>query len=71
METTHRPSKGQSGSNFDFRISYKVLPKENAIVRFGGTVTTTNINSNHQKSISGNSNNSNNNDDNEPNEGKY
>lgn len=29
-----RPTKG--GHAFDFRISYKVLPRDNAIVRFGG-----------------------------------
>lgn len=26
----------KSANNFDFRISYKVLQKENAVVRFGG-----------------------------------
>lgn len=29
-------SKSSTGNKFDFRISYKVLPRENAVVRFGG-----------------------------------
>lgn len=31
-----RLSKDQSGYNFDFRLLYKVLPREMAVVRFGG-----------------------------------
>lgn len=31
-----RLSKDQSGYNFDFRLLYKVLPRETAVVRFGG-----------------------------------
>lgn len=33
-----RLAKDQSGYNFDFRILYKVLPRDAAFVRFGGVV---------------------------------
>lgn len=56
-----RPSKGTGGSYFDFRISYKVLPRENAIVRFGGSAGTANIYSNATSYTF---------NDNEPHEGK-
>lgn len=29
-------ARDQSGYNFDFRLLYKVLPREMAVVRFGG-----------------------------------
>lgn len=32
----HRLPRGQSGYNLDFRISYRVLPRDSAIVRYGG-----------------------------------
>lgn len=32
----YRLARDQSGYNFDFRLLYKVLPKETAVVRFGG-----------------------------------
>lgn len=32
----HRLAKDQTGYNFDFRLLYKVLPRETAVVRFGG-----------------------------------
>lgn len=56
-----RPSKGTGGSYFDFRISYKVLPRESAIVRFGGIAGTANIHSNATSYTF---------NENEPNEGK-
>ncbi|KAG8242076.1 hypothetical protein J6590_072970 [Homalodisca vitripennis] len=34
--TLRRISKDQDGHNFDFRISYKTLPKHASIVRYGG-----------------------------------
>ncbi|XP_054289663.1 uncharacterized protein LOC129004960, partial [Macrosteles quadrilineatus] len=34
--TLRRISKDQDGYNFDFRLGYKMLPKYNAIVRYGG-----------------------------------
>lgn len=36
LPSSHRLSKDQSGYNFDFRLLYKVLPRETAVVRFGG-----------------------------------
>lgn len=32
----YRLARDQSGYNFDFRLLYKVLPRETAVVRFGG-----------------------------------
>lgn len=31
-----RLSRDTEGYNFDFRIRYKVLPKDKAVVRYGG-----------------------------------
>ena len=31
-----RLARDQGGYNFDFRIKYKMLSKESAVVRFGG-----------------------------------
>lgn len=33
-----RLTRAQNGYNFDFRLSYKVLQRENAVVRFGGGI---------------------------------
>ena len=35
--TLLRLSSNQNGYNFDFKISYKMLPKDDAVVRYGGT----------------------------------
>lgn len=31
-------SRDQTGYNFDFRMGYKMLPKDTAVVRYGGAV---------------------------------
>ena len=36
ISSSFRLSRDQSGYNFDFRLLYKVLPRETAVVRFGG-----------------------------------
>nr|XP_018896496.1 PREDICTED: uncharacterized protein LOC109030132 [Bemisia tabaci] len=38
-----RLSKNQTGYNFDFRLTYKMLPTHEAVVRYGGSYTTNEV----------------------------